>query len=947
MPLNSGQPSRVDSKNSGVPRVAVLAVHGVGDHKQFQTAREIGDLLSNLKYVTDDASTGSGAEPRYAPFTETVQRINVTPVKVSSRTFPWGAKEKENKTWGPMDALAQAQFRGELQMTGEDNAQASLDHLFMEGQLVDYRGERPEDTYQLLRLEGRRVPPVAAEGSAPAAPAADTAGQIASDLKQQGITTPQERAHPTAKPEPSVQERIVHVYEMYWADLSGLGDAFTRIFSELYQILFHLGSVGVNNVRAAAIAARAKGATPERRWRRFARAEASVAMTLAWPIPILNLLIAALLPAILIACLMRTYLSARQEFVALEAFTGLLVTVGSAYALSRIEKLSRIWFLLPLPIILVLCIAVGLAAPQLPRDGTEIAAVVLFGALGLGAVFVIMQAYDKNRPGSLRAAIGITALVAVACILVWVSGRWTGGAAGYPAITGCLNVIEAAFFLLSISWALFYLCYAWAHIAGWHAASSIKDQTDTRWHRTRWTAQLVLALPSCLFIVLTLAVWAGVLNVAVLALPGQENVAATAPQPALDPELPCHGPGCVPVFYKPIGMFRPAHPHAAILASDWANRKLRESGAAFYMVLLPVMAFCVLFTAWALLPSVVDEFSPPQSDPLPEGTSDAALQQLAARLNRESKALGVWLDRGFRLLKFPGKLLYWAILATPLLVLLTGRYAGPSAQTFYGVLGTIMAGAAVGIFGFGGRLKKLALGFRPVVRVMLDVDNWLREHPRDSNPTARICGRYVSLLRHILDWKDGDGKPYDALVVIAHSQGTVITADLLRFLNAELREAGPQYDPELAPLGTAVPVYLFTMGSPLRQLYSLRFPFLYGWARSAASNGSRDLPDIDGKQMPAPDKLGVEQWVNAYRSGDYIGRYLWRPEGCGYEWEAASAGFRGTWDPPAGKPKRVSSDAGGTRIEFCIGPGAHTHYWDHSAQLIAEVLDRLIVAAPR
>ena len=49
-----------------------------------------------------------------------------------------------------------------------------------------------------------------------------------------------------------------------------------------------------------------------------------------------------------------------------------------------------------------------------------------------------------------------------------------------------------------------------------------------------------------------------------------------------------------------------------------------------------------------------------------------------------------------------------------------------------------------------------AAGFRPVLRVMLDVDNWRREHPRDSNPAARICGRYISLLRHIACWQDDD-----------------------------------------------------------------------------------------------------------------------------------------------------------------------------------------------
>ena len=46
-----------------------------------------------------------------------------------------------------------------------------------------------------------------------------------------------------------------------------------------------------------------------------------------------------------------------------------------------------------------------------------------------------------------------------------------------------------------------------------------------------------------------------------------------------------------------------------------------------------------------------------------------------------------------------------------------------------------------------------------------------------------------------------------ALVIVAHSQGTVISADLLRFLQAF-------HDPKLEELGTSLPVHLFTMGSP-------------------------------------------------------------------------------------------------------------------------------------
>jgi len=41
-----------------------------------------------------------------------------------------------------------------------------------------------------------------------------------------------------------------------------------------------------------------------------------------------------------------------------------------------------------------------------------------------------------------------------------------------------------------------------------------------------------------------------------------------------------------------------------------------------------------------------------------------------------------------------------------------------------------------------------------------------------------------------------------------------------------------------------------------------------------------------------------------------------------------------TWDPPQGIPENVWEKDG--RAEFSIGRGAHTHYWDSTAEPIAD-----------
>src|SRR5207302_2013350 len=104
------------------------------------------------------------------------------------------------------------------------------------------------------------------------------------------------------------------------------------------------------------------------------------------------------------------------------------------------------------------------------------------------------------------------------------------------------------------------------------------------------------------------------------------------------------------------------------------------------------------------------------------------------------------------------------------------------------------------------QLQKLALGFRPVLGVILDVDSYLREHPRQANPRARICARYASLLRFLCNWSDPrDGGKYQAILIVAHSQGAVITADLLRFLrrerNLQKQDGQPSWEATLERLG--------------------------------------------------------------------------------------------------------------------------------------------------
>jgi hypothetical protein len=396
-----------DKPASIEPRIAVVAIHGVGDHLPFATAREIGNLLAELEY--DPSGT-----PRYAPFTEIFKRVNVRPVKTldQSKEEPWRAGEHKGVKWGPLDAIARAAYDPATRSaTLSAVDQIGLDHLFMYGQLAHYKGEKPEDTYELLRLEGRRVAPQAGSNSNRQSIAPDAAGEMAKELREHGIKTPQARAGegsgkaPVAA-FPGTNEKVVHIYEMYWADLSRLGTAFAQVFAELYQLLFHLGSVGANNVKAAAIHQDPPALSA---WKMFDRAQTIAAATLAWPIPIFNLFLAALVPAVVVVSLMRRRLSAAEEFFALEAIIGILLAIGCGCVLLKRGFFSMLAYVAPLLSITaggVLLAIFTYNAGYIPdREDTEAWCAIIISALAYGGVTLIVKADSKRRPGSGRAAL--------------------------------------------------------------------------------------------------------------------------------------------------------------------------------------------------------------------------------------------------------------------------------------------------------------------------------------------------------------------------------------------------------------------------------------------------------------------------------------------------------------------------------------------------------------
>jgi hypothetical protein len=139
-------------------------------------------------------------------------------------------------------------------------------------------------------------------------------------------------------------------------------------------------------------------------------------------------------------------------------------------------------------------------------------------------------------------------------------------------------------------------------------------------------------------------------------------------------------------------------------------------------------------------------------------------------------------------------------------------------------------------------------------------------------------------------------------------------------------------------------VSLLTLGCPLRQLYGARFPGLYAWV--TARNG-----DVFG---PRATDIGVQRWMNAFCSGDYVGRWLWsnakhqpvlkHPMACTVGHDPFGrvdvyTGFNPT--PPAEGHLHAARE-----VEVCLGLGAHTHYLERDQTTVAWMIDWLVRARP-
>jgi hypothetical protein len=263
-----------------------------------------------------------------------------------------------------------------------------------------------------------------------------------------------------------------------------------------------------------------------------------------------------------------------------------------------------------------------------------------------------------------------------------------------------------------------------------------------------------------------------------------------------------------------------------------------------------------------------------------------------------------------------------------------GEYFDRSLVEYIPAFLKLTGGTTVALAALGGLLSRYLAAIRGPLDAALDVDNHFREFPRSGIPRARIFSRYAALLCHL------QTQGYEHVVVVSHSQGTVITTDLMHYLRARGLVLHNVTTPTQAVAGSADPVELWhwlsagrlkllTLGSPLRQLYAARFPVLYRWMFSEMDvNGNLGNAASSKVRLgPSPISIGAKAWWNAYTTGDYIGRWLWSrlPLASG-DVSVSQIDDLGGGDHVY---QRTTAVKGSDFInDVPQGSGAHTHYFD-------------------
>jgi len=910
-------------------RVAVIAIHGVGHHESGATAQAVTDLLAGVE-------TGAIAHPRNRYTSFSMQKVQIA---LPSPMNPY--REVDPNRCAPPQPKQESQWRlgaifderrGEFQTyykldswfkragesdehvkeRGESARKLDIATEFMNVQLQEFEGAPSENSYTTWRHEGHR---------------------LGADRKP---------------------EKEVHVYEMYWADLARPNNSLLRFLFSFYQLLLHLISLGRLALDHASLENLGK-----LDWFLFIRSYTYAARILSLAaLPLLVLIYGvalAPLPLLISSDSLRAILSGSIVILA-----GL---VGVLFAGLKTKPLlgAKSWWFWILPSVLPGAVLLWYL---LGHEGlAPFVIVVEWWVIGALVSFWIFLKYDQVRNGAKQTGAFFILLVTIAFFAILIA---LGAHDEIALKSASILLVQYVFLLLRLLIILFILLAAFSFLMELVCLLGLARQKEKKAELARAraagrTARFALAIPALLILLLAVFTASAAYKFVERYGDPYEGAAVQAvPLPSflhwitLSPQDNRTLVRRVRIYSsaeKPPSDAQPPNPPSVPYVPLHAGRRVLEGlivqsapPGMMFTVALASAGFLIL--ALIVLPSVYFELFPLRSAP-----------------NGPARLLGNWLTAGFRSFRWSVALIWAAIFVVPLFSIAFGvwSYWKDSAVHenfllyFYSrswmidgeaqllLAGGLIAGSAVVIAGL------LVKYLSAVLDTILDVDTYLRTTPVKATPRALIAERYLSLLRHIHSCKEQDGsRLYDHIVIVAHSLGSLITADLLRYIHSGCMPETARYA-FAGPESEALPIDFFSMGCPLRQLLNRFFPHLYKWISDIPEDTGVTIAAtapgtaIHTGALPQPAQLHLRRWVNFYRSGDYVGRSVWTYDVFGRTSGPAGGGsFPNPYVPEIFQDGVAPNPA--HRIDACIGLGAHTHYWDRTAPDVGTQLDILVAS---
>lgn len=669
--------------------------------------------------------------------------------------------------------------------------------------------------------------------------------------------------------------RPVDLFEMYWADLSRLGHGGLAALSSLYRLFITLSTLAADVVDQASMK-QAHGSG----WRALQRLHAWAAWLLRGPSLLIQL--AMLLLFVCGAFAIVPYQRHDQVLIALFCVAAVAL-IGLTIFLH--VRSNRRW----LPPVTGLLALGCLAFTVLAQWGERSYLFVYFGAmvvLLLGAGGWLVERYARRVRG-----VRVTGLLLVALTMLLLLSE---ARRVWPSVTteqewilsAALGVGEHLYALILLTWAVFVVVQLAALLLGLWLGRNATDAVRRSLH----TARLGLVSAAAVFAILSLVLWSVLSYIASYWLDD--------------------------IGYQARFFDAGSWPSGA----SYLDARVRSLGG-FFTPLVVLSTLVGIAGFMVVAPALLEEVKP---------TTNIDVDGPRAGAERWSQRLGAWLSKGMGTIgltlrwliplgAIAGSVLYLAFVARQFAFVLgfEGFALDPVnawLDFFRGetlvAAGKWLAGGALTVTALGSRFNNTFGRLRVALDAMADISNYFDDPPDGQSPRARIYSRYAALLSYVRE------AGYARVVIVAHSQGTVISADLLRYLHVQGR---------LRQVTGGLPVALVTVGSPLRDLYAQRFPLLYEWL-------GRDPVDFDAAVPRAAD-IGAQEWVNVCRAGDYVGRFIWTPRTSG-AFAVATLDEHG----------RAVAHRAGDRIEFCLGAGGHTRYFSNDALVLARELERLIVA---